>query len=316
MSAVIPVHNGSRFVADSIRSVLGQTAPVLECIVVDDGSTDGTADVLASFGDRIVVVRQDRLGVAAARNAGMEKAGGDYFAFLDADDIWFPGKIAAQLAALASRPEAGAAFTCFVLTDEHLAWRRVVVHSGGPRSLRRAFLGYSPGLGFSFTGLVHRTVVDEAGGFDDRLSTCADVDFWHRLSTVRPVIGVRRPLAAYRQHPYGQMHLDVGATLREIGVVWESAGVQPGSGTATRARAHLEAHVGAQLLQQHRLAAGWEHLRLAAAGDWRPVVVSPFMSAGRRLAQSALARSLRRTALSSGAGSPAGAGSRCRARPG
>jgi hypothetical protein len=291
VSAVIPVHNGARFVAESIASVLAQTHPVMECIVVDDGSTDATAEVLADFGDRVVVVRQEALGVAAARNAGMDKAGGDYFAFLDADDVWFPGKIAAQLAALRATPDAGAAYTGFVLTDEHLAWRRVVLHAGGPGSLRRAFLGYSPGLGFSFTGVVDRRVVDKAGGFDERLGTCADSDFWHRLSTVRPVIGVRRPLAAYRQHPYGQMHLDVEATVRETAVVWEAAGVDLDSPTARRARAHLEAHVGAQLLQRGQ-AAGLDHLRLSARYDWRPLAAMPFVSAGRRVVQSVLARAL------------------------
>src|SRR5439155_8904963 len=128
--------------------------------------------------------------------------------------------------------------------------QRVVIHSGGPRSLERAFLGYSPGLGFSFPGLADRKVVDEVGGYDERLSACADVDFWHRLSKVRPTIGVRRPLAAYRQHPSGQMHLDVEATVRETALVWKAAGVDPDSPTTRRARAHLEAHAGAQLLQR------------------------------------------------------------------
>ena len=117
VSAIIPVHNGELYVADSVRSVLGQSHAVAECIVVDDGSTDNTRDVLASFGSSIVVVHQEHRGVSAARNAGIREARGDYLAFLDADDVWFPDKIAVQLGALQSAPHAGAAYSGFVITE-------------------------------------------------------------------------------------------------------------------------------------------------------------------------------------------------------
>ena len=294
VSAIVPVHNYGRYVADSILSVLQQSHEVLECIVVDDGSTDDTPEVLASFGGAIVVVRQENLGVAAARNAGMRRARGDYFAFLDADDVWLPDKIEVQLGALAACPDASAAYSGFVITDEDLRWRRLVVHSGGTRSLRRAFAGRSSGLGFSFTGQVKREAVETVGPFDERLSNCADIDFWWRLAQRRRVIGVRRPLALYRQHPHGQMHREFDRAVVEYSLVWaraEHAGF--GGRTLRRARANLEAHIGAQLLLQHELAAGMAHLTAAVHESWLPLVLVPPTSAGRRITQSLGARAYR-----------------------
>ena len=284
------MYNGARYVADSIRSVLEQSHEVAECIVVDDGSTDATPEVLASFGSSIIVVRQPHGGVSAARNAGMAAARGDYFAFLDADDVWFPDKTAVQAEFLRSTPHAGATYSGFVITDQYLAWRRLVVHAGGPLSVRRAFLGMSPGLGFSFTGLVRREAVEVAGGFDERLSNCADVDFWWRLSRHRPVVGVRRPLALYRQHPYGQMHLDYERAAEEMAVVWAAAQRAGLSGRSIRrAKGSLEAHTAARLLIEGQVAVGMEYVRAATGHDWRSVAFLPFASATRMFTQSVAA---------------------------
>ena len=88
----------------AIDSALAQTWDALEIIVIDDGSTDNTADVLADYGDKITFIRQENQGVAAARNTGMQAASGDYFAFLDSDDIWTPWKLDLQMAAFAQDP--------------------------------------------------------------------------------------------------------------------------------------------------------------------------------------------------------------------
>lgn len=105
VSCIIPVHNGARFIAQAIESVRAQQDCALDMIVVDDGSTDASADIAAGYnGTRII--RQARGGVAAARNAGLAAARGTHIAFLDADDLWLPGKLSAQLAALNASPEA------------------------------------------------------------------------------------------------------------------------------------------------------------------------------------------------------------------
>src|SRR5947209_2263946 len=100
-SAVIPVRNGAEYIADAIRSVLDQTAPPLECLVIDDGSTDATPEIVRSFGTRVAYVCQSHAGVSAARNHGARRARGELVAFLDHDDVWLPTKLERQVEALA-----------------------------------------------------------------------------------------------------------------------------------------------------------------------------------------------------------------------
>jgi glycosyltransferase involved in cell wall biosynthesis len=104
VSVVIPVRDGERYVAEAVESVLAQTLPGVEPIVVDDGSEDGTPEILRSLGAGVRVVRQERTGAAAALNRGVGLARGGLLAFLDADDLWVPDKLALQTAALERRP--------------------------------------------------------------------------------------------------------------------------------------------------------------------------------------------------------------------
>jgi glycosyltransferase involved in cell wall biosynthesis len=113
ISVVIPCHNAAKFVASAVRSVLEQTGFDLEVIVVDDGSTDGSAEVVEQAFPSVVVLRQRNQGVAVARNTGIARATHDWLAFLDADDIWLPGKLSAQWKRLASEPGARMAYTAW-----------------------------------------------------------------------------------------------------------------------------------------------------------------------------------------------------------
>jgi glycosyltransferase involved in cell wall biosynthesis len=110
ISAVIPVYNGELYLAEAISSVLNQTSPVAEIIVIDDGSEDRTAEVARKFGDKVRYYLQSRAGAGAARNLGVEKAAGDLIAFLDADDLWLPEKTALQLASLSADQTCEAVF--------------------------------------------------------------------------------------------------------------------------------------------------------------------------------------------------------------
>ncbi len=113
ISVVIPVYNGATFIADTIHSILAQTHKVREIIVVDDGSTDGTRDVLAGFGDRLTCLTVANSGVQAARNLGVSRVASDWIAFCDADDLWQPGYLAAQTRLLQAAPEIAFAFSNF-----------------------------------------------------------------------------------------------------------------------------------------------------------------------------------------------------------
>lgn len=104
ITAAIPVHNGEAYLAEAIESVLAQSRPCDQVIVVDNGSTDRSAEIAAGFGPAVEVVRESRLGIGPARNAVLRAARGDYLAFLDADDLWAAEKTALQLAAFEAGP--------------------------------------------------------------------------------------------------------------------------------------------------------------------------------------------------------------------
>lgn len=126
VSVIIPSYNSAAFLGEAIESVLSQRYSDLELIVIDDGSTDETLDVLRSFKDpRLLAHRQDNTGLAGARNAGMERARGEYIAFLDADDRWLPEKLQSDVDILQTTPRVGIVVSNFVRfiheTDERLS---------------------------------------------------------------------------------------------------------------------------------------------------------------------------------------------------
>jgi len=104
ISVVVPVYNAEKYIAQALDSLISQTLPPDEIIVVNDGSTDGSAEVVASFASRVKLVSQENSGTANARNRGLQESTGDLLAFLDADDFWDPRKLASQKAVLDSNP--------------------------------------------------------------------------------------------------------------------------------------------------------------------------------------------------------------------
>lgn len=117
VSVVLPVYNGADVLGEAIDSVLGQTYPRIELVVVNDGSTDETAKVMAAYGDRITAVHQANQGLAGARNAGFTRATGDYIAWADHDDVWLPAKISLQVAFMQEHPECSVVATDFSAFD-------------------------------------------------------------------------------------------------------------------------------------------------------------------------------------------------------
>jgi glycosyltransferase involved in cell wall biosynthesis len=184
--------------------------------VVDDGSTDATADVLAGFGDRVEVVRQRNAGVAAARNAGVARTSGDLVAFLDADDEWLPAKLERQVARIQGDPGLGLVH-CGVQEidgdDRPLGVRTDGIEGHVAERLLRfdgaAILGGGSGA------LVPRAVFDDVGGFDPLLSTSADWDLYYRIARAHPVGFVDEVLVRYRVHGAG-MHTNVDLMARDM----------------------------------------------------------------------------------------------------
>ena len=200
VSVVVPTHNRSGLLALTLQSVLRQRGVDLEVVVVDDGSTDDTAEVVAGLHDaRVRIVRNETpQGVAAARNRGAEEATGGWITFLDDDDLWAPDKLARQLQAAR---EAGCswAYTGAVSIDDDLK-----VLGGMPPSSPEQMVELLPRFdavpGGGSNVVVHRDLLARAGRFDSRLRNTEDWEMWIRLAKLGPPAWVCSPLVAKRAH--------------------------------------------------------------------------------------------------------------------
>lgn len=213
LSVVIPCYNASRWIDATLRSVLGQHWPgQLEVVVVDDGSKDDSAERVAMHAAPVRLVQQRNAGVAAARNHGIELAQGEWVAFIDADDIWLPGKLAAQWATLQARPDAAMSCTGWHVwssdepePDPELVEQLAQAPQGdarwtGPNGWVYPELLLSCEV-WTSTVMVRRQLLRELGGFDTSLRIGEDYDLWLRASRLTRIERVQRPLALYRMHP-------------------------------------------------------------------------------------------------------------------
>ncbi len=211
ISVVVTSYNSQDTIGDAVASVLAQTHLPEEIIVVDDGSTDKSLEVLAQFAGRITVVRQDNQGPSAARNAGIAAASGEWIAFLDGDDSWHPEKLALQLVAMDRFSDAAV-----IASDWTRAPFGTYAHDE-PR-IERVFASEIAVLNRyqTSTVLARRTVLDAAGGFDSALDSAEDWDLWLRVSKLKPGILIRLPLVFYRDNPQG-----VSKNLRRLALLAE-----------------------------------------------------------------------------------------------
>lgn len=214
VSVIIPTYNYGRYLASSLESILSQTYPSLEVIVVDDGSTDDTAQIVRSLAKngRIRYIHQRRRGVSAARNAGAKAASGSFLAFLDADDVWpCREKLELQVACLEAHPEAGLVFGDTQNFDD-------AGPQGEPLLKPFGFLQEPSATGglvdlpltrfFSTDGfyiptgtvLLRRAAIESAGLFDEGLQMFEDVECWIRIARRFRIAYVPRVLLHRRIH--------------------------------------------------------------------------------------------------------------------
>jgi alpha-1,3-rhamnosyltransferase len=229
VSVVIPSFNHARFVTQAIDSVLGQTLADIELLVVDDGSTDGSPELirrhLASSDGSIPVrfVARENRGICRTLNEALAGAAGKYFAVLGSDDLWAPNKLARQVEGLESADDdVAASFSdCWVIDAEGL--RR------GRMGLRFPFRGgdiYKDLLLLRFfppapTSIFRRNAIMELGGFNERTRVTEDVDLWYRMARSYEVAYVDQPLASYRVHGDNVSAQDPVAVYQDKMVIME-----------------------------------------------------------------------------------------------
>ncbi|HLG71818.1 MAG TPA: glycosyltransferase [Chloroflexota bacterium] len=198
MSVVIPAFNAEAHVGRAIESVLAQDFIDWELILVDDGSTDSTADVVQRY-DRVRYDRVEHGGANRARNRAILNSRGELVAFLDADDTWQPEKLRLQATALQAQPEVGASFvgTCNVDEITGRTWIR-------PRSSHEdpvaGLLLHSNFLGPTSAAMVRRDLLLQVGLFDESLTQSQDWELWLRLAKVTRFLLIPEPLVIYRMH--------------------------------------------------------------------------------------------------------------------
>lgn len=244
VSAIIPVYNQERYLAEAIESVLGQTFEDVELIVVDDGSTDRTPEIIAGYRGGLRAFREPNSGWASALNLGIREARGEWIGWLSSDDLWEPPKLARQFEALQKSPSAGVIYTDDLVIDSEgrVLGRR---QFPSPRTRRARLLGIVRHCFINGSStLVRRDVFERVGLFDEKDRYTADYDLWLRIAEEHEFLHVAEPLVRYRIHP-GQISWG-----REV---MERAGGQVASRALRRMGPGLGA-LGAALLLKDELA--------------------------------------------------------------
>jgi glycosyltransferase involved in cell wall biosynthesis len=174
-SCIVPVYNGEKYLAEAIESILKQSYRPLEIIIADDGSTDGTASIAARYGKQVRYMRQANAGTAAARNLGMGAAEGEFFAFLDADDVWPSDKLDRQMARFQAHPELD-----FCIAHVQNFWIAELIEEERKfrdHRISKALPGYCTG-----TLVARRRCFDAVGEFNTEIYHADDTEWFLRAS--------------------------------------------------------------------------------------------------------------------------------------
>ncbi len=198
ISVIIPAYNGEKTIRETIESVLNQSFKDFEILVINDGSQDATLDIINSIKDfRLKVFSYSNAGQAVSRNRGFSQSSGEFIAFLDADDLWTPTKLEAQLKALQDNPQAAVAYSWSDFIDEKGQFLR-----GASRSTLSgdvyAKLLLTDFLDNGSNPLIRRQALIEVGGFDETLTPAEDWDMWLRLAARYHFVLVPAPHILYR----------------------------------------------------------------------------------------------------------------------
>ncbi len=222
VSVIIPNHNYANFLEGAIESVLFQTYSNIEIIVVDDGSSDNSREVLKKYANQVKLIFQTNQGVSIARNTGVAESKGDLIAFLDADDIWLPTKIEKQVDLFTRDSSLG---LVHVGVEEIASnGQRLNIRMNGAVGwvFEELLLLRSSVLAAGSGAMIWREIFDNLGGFDSSLSTSADWDFCCRLARLYPIGFIPEVLVKYRIHSIS-MHHNIDLMEHDMMIAFEKA---------------------------------------------------------------------------------------------
>ncbi|MCP4693516.1 MAG: glycosyltransferase family 2 protein, partial [Desulfobacterales bacterium] len=196
VSVILPTYNRAWILREAVDSVLAQDYSDFELIVVNDGSTDDTRELLDEYGDRIIVLEQENRGVSAARNLGVSSASGRLITFLDSDDYWLPKKLSTQAAFFDARPDA------LICQTEEIWIRNGRRVNPKRKHKKKSGMIFEPSLALCLVSpsavMIRRELFEEVGLFDEALPACEDYDLWLRIAWKYPVHLIDEPLIVKR----------------------------------------------------------------------------------------------------------------------
>ena len=196
VSVIIPTFNRGRILKDAVDSVLAQEYTNYELIVVDDGSTDKTVELLQTYGQHLTLIQQPNKGVSAARNTGIRNSNGHYIAFLDSDDLWLPEKLSCQIEFFHLHPKT------LVCQTEEIWIRNGVRVNPKKRHKKSSGMIFERSLALCLVSpsavMIKRSLFDRVGLFDERLPACEDYDLWLRTTLRFPIYLIDQPLVIKR----------------------------------------------------------------------------------------------------------------------
>lgn len=277
VSVIVPVYNGELTIEETVKSVLDQTFVDFELIVINDGSVDSTLDILAKFQDpRLRVFSYPNSGLSASRNRGIDHACGGFISFIDADDLWTSGKLAAQVNSLRENPEAAVSYS----------WTDFIDRSGNSLGygIHHTVNGYVfPDLLMSFfigsgsNALVRKKAFEEVGRFDETLTAAEDLDMFLRLAARYPFSAVPAPHVLYRITDDSMSRNVIRQEGECLKVIERAFAREPG-----RFLLHLKKHTYANLymyLAAHAVRGVPERQNglIAARFLWRSIRSDPFV---------------------------------------
>jgi glycosyltransferase involved in cell wall biosynthesis len=216
VSVIIPAYNAAAFIELACRSAVAQTHPDMEVVVIDDGSKDATASIAESI-PGVTCIRKPNGGVSSARNVGMRACSGDLIAFLDADDIWHPQKIAAQVALMQRYPHSDLNYTRIVFDTAQFHPGASIPMPDPPHTLvneleptfRQPYLGTS-------SVMVRRRAYERVGGFDESLPFAEDIKFFLHVVVKQPQVAILEYPAVYKRPVAGSLSEDSSAGYEKV----------------------------------------------------------------------------------------------------
>ncbi len=273
VSVIIPAYRAAATIGRAVNSLLAQTVPAAEIVIVDDGSPEPLAPALARYGDKVQLLRKDNGGAASARNFGIDHAGGELLAFLDADDYWEPGKLERQLALMGKYPEVGLCASTYYHetpgTGKRTLSRHVpprfherVLRPAGAEAFRTATRVWTS------TVLVRREVLGRHR-FDTQLRTAEDIDLWVRIVVSAQVYFLAEPLVTQLQTVGSLSRSDVAGDYRNMLRVIERYGDLLGPKGARSEQAQVFRNWAAGHLSEYRM-------RSALGPAWQRLIRQPW----------------------------------------